>query len=124
LRKLQRYGIQGPLNNWLESFLTDRYQTVVCDTSGYLATQTAMVFVCEKYSKWRLKFKMSSYLSWLYLHISKLIFDGFDSIKRFNSGSCWIIGDPYTLRFCQAFQEDMLCYNSKVLNLLIFDVRI
>ncbi|CAB3999350.1 Hypothetical predicted protein [Paramuricea clavata] len=31
LRKLQSYGIQGPLNNWLESFLTDRYQTVVCE---------------------------------------------------------------------------------------------
>lgn len=31
LRKLQSYRIRGPLNNWLESFLTDRYQSVVCE---------------------------------------------------------------------------------------------
>ena len=31
LRKLQRYGIQGPLLNWLESFLTQSFQSVVCE---------------------------------------------------------------------------------------------
>ena len=30
LRKLQCYGIQGPLFNWLKKFLTGCYQTVVC----------------------------------------------------------------------------------------------
>ena len=31
LRKLQYYGIQGSLLNWLESFLTQRFQSVVCE---------------------------------------------------------------------------------------------
>ena len=31
LRKLQCYGIQGTLFNWLILFLTSRYQTVVCE---------------------------------------------------------------------------------------------
>ena len=31
LRKLQHDGIQGPLLNWLESFLTQRFQSVVCE---------------------------------------------------------------------------------------------
>ena len=31
LRKLQHYGIQGSLLNWLESFLTKRFQSVVCE---------------------------------------------------------------------------------------------
>ena len=31
LRKLQHYGIQGPLLNWLESFLTPHFQSVVCE---------------------------------------------------------------------------------------------
>ena len=31
LRKLQHYGIQGLLLNWLESFLTQRVQSVVCE---------------------------------------------------------------------------------------------
>ena len=31
LRKLQHFGIQGPLLNWLESFLTQRFQSVVCE---------------------------------------------------------------------------------------------
>ena len=31
LRKLQHYGIQGSLLNWLESFLTQRFQSVVCE---------------------------------------------------------------------------------------------
>ena len=31
LRKLQLYGIQGPLLNWLQSFLTQRFQSVVCE---------------------------------------------------------------------------------------------
>ena len=31
LRKLQHYGIQGPLLNWLESFATQRFQSVVCE---------------------------------------------------------------------------------------------
>ena len=31
LRKLQHYGIQGPLLNWLEWFLTQRFQSVVCE---------------------------------------------------------------------------------------------
>ena len=31
LSKLQYYGIQGPLLNWFESFLTQRFQSVVCE---------------------------------------------------------------------------------------------
>ena len=31
LRKLQHYGIQGSLLNWLESFLTKHFQSVVCE---------------------------------------------------------------------------------------------
>ena len=31
LRKLQHYGIQGSLLKWLESFLTRRFQSVVCE---------------------------------------------------------------------------------------------
>ena len=31
LRKLQHYGIQGSLLNWLESFLTQHFQSVVCE---------------------------------------------------------------------------------------------
>ena len=31
LRKLQHYGIQGSLLNWSESFLTQRFQSVVCE---------------------------------------------------------------------------------------------
>ena len=31
LRKFQHYGIQGQLLNWLESFLTQRFQSVVCE---------------------------------------------------------------------------------------------
>ena len=31
LRKLQHYGIQGPLLNWLESFHTQCFQSVVCE---------------------------------------------------------------------------------------------
>ena len=31
LRKLQHYGIQGLLLNWLESFITQRFQSVVCE---------------------------------------------------------------------------------------------
>ena len=34
LRKLQCYGIQGPLFNWLKLFLTGRYQTVVFGGGG------------------------------------------------------------------------------------------
>ena len=29
--KLQHYGIQGPLLNWVESFLTHPFQSVVCE---------------------------------------------------------------------------------------------
>ena len=31
LKKLQYYGIHGTILNWFESFLIQRYQTVVCD---------------------------------------------------------------------------------------------
>ena len=31
LRKLQHYGFQGPFLNWLESFLTQHFQSVVCE---------------------------------------------------------------------------------------------
>jgi hypothetical protein len=31
LKKLESYGIQGFLLTWLESFLTGRIQTVVCE---------------------------------------------------------------------------------------------
>ena len=31
LRKLQHYGIQGSLLNWLESFLAQHFQSVVCE---------------------------------------------------------------------------------------------
>ena len=37
LRKLQYYGIQGSLLNWLESFLTQRFQSVVCE--GQISSQ-------------------------------------------------------------------------------------
>jgi len=42
LRKLQHYGIQGPLLNWLESFLTQRFQSVVCE--GQTSTQCLVTF--------------------------------------------------------------------------------
>ena len=31
LKKLQHYGIQGPLLSWLDSFLTQRFQPVFCE---------------------------------------------------------------------------------------------
>ena len=33
--KLHHYGIIGPLNNWLRSFLTHRTQQTVCDGVSY-----------------------------------------------------------------------------------------
>ena len=43
LRNLQHYGIQGPLLNWLESFLTQRFQSVVCE--GQTSSQCPVSFL-------------------------------------------------------------------------------
>lgn len=46
LRKLHHYGIQGPLLVWLESFLTQRFQSVVCE--GQTSSQSPVLLAYPK----------------------------------------------------------------------------
>ena len=51
LRKLHYYGIQGPLLTWLESFLTQRFQSVVCEGQN-IKSKPSDFWRIPRYSPW------------------------------------------------------------------------